>query len=200
MKNLVHCISIPLILSLAFALPAWTTSSAKEIETDPASLSRLHDIVVPPPISWWPLAPGWYVLLGMLLLSAAWLGLRLYRHYTANHYRRQALAELQRLQPLSRQFGGLSVAMGQVMELLKRTAFVTYPREQIASLNGVDWWKFRDQSIGSTVFVQSVGPTLERLTYGNPFETDAPRAEVDAAFHAVGTWIKNHQATAKRVS
>ena len=41
----------------------------------PTGLDRLHDIVLPPPIPWWPPAPGWYVVLGVLLLAglaAAW--------------------------------------------------------------------------------------------------------------------------------
>jgi Domain of unknown function (DUF4381) len=27
--------------------------------TPATSLDRLHDIVVPPPVPWWPPAPGW---------------------------------------------------------------------------------------------------------------------------------------------
>ena len=42
---------------------------------DPTSLERLHDIVLPPPVPWWPPAPGWYWvmgLLGALLLLVEW--------------------------------------------------------------------------------------------------------------------------------
>ena len=33
---------------------------------DPGSLQNLNDIVVPGPVAWWPLAPGWYLLLAVL--------------------------------------------------------------------------------------------------------------------------------------
>ena len=64
------------------------------MSADPGSLSGLHDIVLMPPPGWWPLAPGWYVLGAVLSLLAAWWGLRRWRHYRANRYRRAALAEL----------------------------------------------------------------------------------------------------------
>ena len=33
-----------------------------------AELARLHDIRLPPPVGWWPLAPGWWVLFALLLV------------------------------------------------------------------------------------------------------------------------------------
>jgi len=37
---------------------------------DPTSLENLYDIAMPPPIPWWPLAPGWYVVGGVLVQTA----------------------------------------------------------------------------------------------------------------------------------
>jgi hypothetical protein len=37
---------------------------------DLTSLENLYDIVMPPPIPWWPLAPGWYVVGGVLVQTA----------------------------------------------------------------------------------------------------------------------------------
>lgn len=33
------------------------------MNADASSLDDLRDIAVPPPVSWWPLAPGWWVVI-----------------------------------------------------------------------------------------------------------------------------------------
>jgi len=59
---------------------------------DPASLDNLHDIIVPDPVSVWPLAPGWYGLGWVLLIALAfWVWSRM-RQRRLNRYRREALA------------------------------------------------------------------------------------------------------------
>ena len=61
---------------------------------DPGSLQNLNDIVAPAPVAWWPLAPGWYALAGILLLALFWLGFRRLRSWQQNRYRREALRAL----------------------------------------------------------------------------------------------------------
>ena len=46
------------------------------MKPDPASLENLRDIAVPPPVPWWPPAPGWWVLGLLALLVLIYLGLR----------------------------------------------------------------------------------------------------------------------------
>ena len=193
-------VAILLTLLVTTAMHSLASSIVVEKIGDPASLDRLHDIVVPPPVSWWPLAPGWYMVASVFVLGVAWGSIRIVRHYSANQYRRQALAELKRLRELARQFGTLNNASGQVMELLKQTALVAYSRENVAALTGEAWWQFLDKTGGGSRFVESAGATLGRLTYSDPFELEASKADIDVAFYAVATWIKNHQGTIERVS
>lgn len=37
------------------------------------SLDNLHNIVVPDPVSWWPLAYGWWFMITVVLGLAGWL-------------------------------------------------------------------------------------------------------------------------------
>ena len=60
--------------------------------TDPTSLEKLFDIVVPPPVPWWPPAPGWFVVGGVLLVLVFWVAWRVWRCWRAAAYRRAALA------------------------------------------------------------------------------------------------------------
>ena len=39
---------------------------------DPTSLENLFGLVVPPPVPWWPPAPGWFVVGGMVLVLGFW--------------------------------------------------------------------------------------------------------------------------------
>ena len=59
-------------------------------------LSQLRDIHLPPPVSWWPLAPGWWLLLGTLLLLTA-IAFWLWRRRRRSNWRREALRELAQL-------------------------------------------------------------------------------------------------------
>ena len=68
-----------------------------EAAVDPASLEHLHDIIVPPPVSMWPPAPGWYVIGAVLLVLLAILVVRVVSRWHANAYRRIALRELEKI-------------------------------------------------------------------------------------------------------
>lgn len=95
---------------------------------DPASLSKLHDLVVPEPVPWWPPAPGGWLVLGLLLAAAVFLAVRAIRHWQANAYRRAALREL-----------ASASDVPAVAGILRRTALAIAPRETIASLRGREW-------------------------------------------------------------
>jgi hypothetical protein len=93
-----------------------------------ASLDRLHDIVQPPAVPWWPPAPGWYVVIAIALTATAWLALRLRRRWQANAYRRAALHELKSLE-----------TPAAIAELLRRTALAVSPRSSVAEKTGSVW-------------------------------------------------------------
>ena len=61
---------------------------------DPGSLDNLRDIVELPAVSWWPLAPGWWIVIALVAVIAAVNGMRAWKQWKANAYRRAALEEL----------------------------------------------------------------------------------------------------------
>jgi hypothetical protein len=95
---------------------------------DSTSLDRLHDLALPPEEPWWPLAPGWYVLIALALAAAGWLAFRAWKHWRSNAYRRAALKELKSLD-----------TPAAIAELLRRTALAIAPRPVIAELIGPAW-------------------------------------------------------------
>lgn len=104
------------------------------------ALEKLNDIVLPQPVSWLPQTWGWLalaLLLAALLAFALW---RRHQHHVANRYRREALAELDRLEATSGTPDARVVA-----EILKRVALHAWPRAATASLSGAAWLDFLKQ-------------------------------------------------------
>ena len=90
--------------------------------SDPASLQNLNDIVLPATVGWWPLASGWYILFGLVLVSLAWSGFRSFYHWKKNRYRRAALHKLQLLENGINKPGERDAYLRKIQVLRKRTA------------------------------------------------------------------------------
>jgi len=172
-------------------LPAVSLAARSvQAETDAASLARMHDIVVPPPVPpWWPLAPGWYLLAGLVTGIAAWGLWRLWQRRQAHRYRLEALAELRAIR---RQAVDPREAVVGIMILLKRTALAAYPRTRVARLSGAAWWEFLDQSAGKTRFGDELGPLAEQLVYGQRAGEEVSARAVGRLYKAAEHWIRRH--------
>ena len=115
---------------------------------DPASLERLHDVVLPTPVPWWPLAPGWYVVGSIFLILVGIAGWRWWRHWHSQAYRRAALAELRDWE--AGRDGQEALApndLAQLAALLRRTAMSVLPREQVAGLPESAWISILKQAL-----------------------------------------------------
>lgn len=103
------------------------------MKEDPAaSLDRLVDIVEPTPAPWWPLAPGWWVLLVVAAVASVGIAFVLVRRWRRAAYRREA----------SRLLDAMGDDLSQLPELLKRVALSAFPRRSVASLSGQAWLDF----------------------------------------------------------
>ncbi|MHC4943883.1 MAG: DUF4381 domain-containing protein [Planctomycetota bacterium] len=163
-------------------------------EGDPASLDNLHDIVTPAPVSWWPLAPGWYVLALLILLTLGWSAWTWYRRRRTNAYRRAALLEFE---ALSRQTGSAHEredALRKLPELLKRTALAAWPRAEVAELTGREWLAFLDRTAGMKKFSEGKGRILPELAYGgSKFFQALKDEEVRSVIGLAERWIREHR-------
>jgi len=161
--------------------------------TDPASLQNLNAIVLPAPVDWWPLAIGWYVVFGIVLIVIGWIGYRSVQGWIANRYRRTAL---QKLQLLANDIqGGVNrdSSLRQVPILLKRTALSAYPREQVASLAGKDWFDFLNSNVRNPPFSESNFVILDKVSYSCGELSDIDTHSITALLNASKQWLKNHQ-------
>jgi len=169
---------------------------------DPASLQNLNDIVLPAIVGWWPLAPGWYFLFGLLLTALVWFGYRSLHRWMNNRYRRAALRELQLLEKRihateERDAEVRDANLRQIPILLKRTALSAYPRSQVASLSGKDWFLFLNSTLKNPSFTESTANTLNRISYSYGELSAVDSQSITALLNASRQWLKRHQPVAQ---
>ncbi len=133
----------------------------------PATLT-LRDIHLPEAISWWPPAPGWWVLLGFcfLIVFSVWL-FRLIQHR-----RSVRVAAFRELQIISADFsreGNTHQLVKSLSILLRRICLSYFPRTEVAGLTGEKWLTFLDHCLDwgnvSERFSQDAGRTLITAPY-----------------------------------
>lgn len=147
------------------------------------ALMQLKDIHMPPPIGWWPLAPGWYLLSVMIILilfSIIFLGLR-YHHN--NRAKRQALRVLKRYHEEYLQQANSQLTAARLSELLKRVALVYYPRTRVASLQGQAWVDFLNATANHCDF-----NTVREHLIETPYQSPKP-CDLSPLFAVIKQWI-----------
>jgi len=171
-------------------------SAAANAERVTKALQQLHDIVEPAAPSFWPPAPGWYLVGAAMLLLFMMAILWCWRRWQANAYRRQALGELAMLRDDPQSISPPHVRISALATLLRRVALHSAAREQIASLSGVAWIEYLSRQSNMPPS-QAVAALLCRGPYANFAATEEiathHRGDLDAAFAYVAEWIKQHR-------
>ncbi|MDP3704425.1 MAG: DUF4381 domain-containing protein [Legionellaceae bacterium] len=174
-------------------------------------LAHLHDIHLPTPIHWWPLAPGWYLVIGLIMLIGLSLMYVTYRRYAYGQARRQALQALTDCESKHQHNPNSQRSTAAVSELLKRVALAYYPREQVAGLQGDAWLIFLNNTVSSRRTIIDMGkkntttPEDPKINFNQvrnelleyPYQPPQP-CDLEPLFRLVRTWIK-HQRQVRRV-
>ncbi|WP_295402903.1 DUF4381 domain-containing protein [uncultured Thiocystis sp.] len=159
---------------------------------NPDPLSDLRDWHLPDPVSWWPPAPGWWLLAGLILVGL-WLAIRGWRRWDRQGAStRAALRQLDALGKALATDGDRRRFVAGVSQLLRRLALVRYPREQVAGLSGAAWLAFLDATGGGGGFTQGAGRVLAESAY-RP-DADAERdVGPEPLSRLAADWIHAHR-------
>ena len=112
------------------------------MKPDPTTIP-LHDIHLPPAVSWWPPAPGWWLLLLLVLIMAGvivWWR----RRKRQRQWRVDALAVLHDIELAYQQHQDAVRVVNELSVWLRRVSVSVYPRQQIAALTGQRWLEALD--------------------------------------------------------
>ena len=149
-----------------------------------ASLNNLHDIMLPEAVGFFPLAPGWYIVLLLFLTLLLHVALNRYRRYQKDQYRREALGELAELQHSNREN-----AMA-LLSLAKRAGISAYGRENIALLDGNKWWDFIENHSQAKIDL-ALRKEIQTLLYKEGTTLDG--SSFAALLTFITQWIATHK-------
>lgn len=136
----------------------------------------LRDLHLPEAIGWWPLAPGWWVLLALFAVGALILLRRAWRRWRRDAPRRLALKELARLEGSWREAPNPVLLAAGLSELVRRTMLAYASRQEVAGLTGREWLAWLDRGLDEKPFSEGPGRVLQELPYRR---TDSSLAAVD---------------------
>ena len=149
-------------------------------------LVNLKDIHFPPPVSFWPPAPGWWILAVLLISSLFIGGVLFYRQHKKRKPKTEALRILKDLQILYQNSKDEVVSLRNLSNLLRRTALTFYDNDEVASLQGSSWLEFLDKTGKTKEFSQGAGKVL-----GNEVFQQKVNPDMNALFPLVKKWISS---------
>lgn len=153
-----------------------------------------HDIIEPAPIGWWPLAPGWWLVMALLLITLG-IAVRWYwRRQRALAPLRQATRELQHIRTQWQQQQDARASTAALSALLKRVARHYYPHDEVAALTGARWQDFLIRT-GAGAFNADSAAALSRF-YQQRDATAA--AELTPTLIAADDWLQAQRKQAAR--
>lgn len=132
-----------------------------------ALLAQLAGLSEPPPISWWPLAWGWWVTAFMSLLAALILLLKMQARAKRRRWRILARAELDKLEHRLATGGDRLDIVSELSVLLRRVALLHSGRAIVARAHGEAWLALLNSMSGSDAFTRGPGTCLVHAPYGN---------------------------------
>jgi len=149
---------------------------------------QLRDIHLPAAAPFWPPAPGWWVLAGVILLLLAWVGAVAWRRRRLERARRRILDALAALEAdFAREHS--SERLASISLLLRRLALSRFPRERVAGLTGAAWLRFLDESGGDGQFAAGPG----RVLAAAPYQRSIPRdMDVEGFSALVRGWVETN--------
>ncbi|MDQ7048819.1 MAG: DUF4381 family protein [Enterobacterales bacterium] len=153
-------------------------------------LDQLKDIHLPEPVTFFPSAPGWW-LLGIIILSI--ISYLIYRHYRYKKLIRLITPATQEIKQLTQADPSAS-SLAQLSALLKRISLVYFPKAQVASLQAEPWFEFlNNQSQQHSKQLVTFDNGHKRLLTQAAYERD-PKINLDEwknLLHLSQQWIEN---------
>ena len=144
----------------------------------------LRDLHLPDVIGWWPLAPGWWVVVAFAVLGILLLLRRALELHGRSAPRRHAIRQFERFKAAYEQHGNVVTLGTDLSELTRRTMLAYAPRADVAGLTGEDWLAWLDRGLAEPKFTAGAGRNLLELPYRDP-TADIANVDIDGLLLAV---------------
>ena len=148
-------------------------------QTLPPQTLDLRDIHLPEPISWWPIAPGWWMLIASALLIIAVIFI-LRKAYLARQLKRDIAAELDIIKQQFQKTQNKSQLAKSLSILLRRASISYYPKTDIAGLTGEHWLAYLDKTNLKPSKNNSFKSNAGKVLLSAPYLPDSTKLDFDA--------------------
>ncbi|QHF02552.1 DUF4381 family protein [Pseudomonas asturiensis] len=160
-------------------------------------LDQLQHLIAPEAVSFWPLAPGWWLLL-LLIPALGWgawrlrtlLPVKASKTRTEQPLDPVRIAALAELASLPKPYDGAPAGawLQQINGLLKRLCRNHYPHSQSHTLNGRKWLAFLDNRC------PAAGLTRWMILVEGAYKPECKLDDkaISGLTQAVDTWIRKH--------
>lgn len=154
-------------------------------------LTELKDIHYPSPVSWLALAPGWWMIFGIMSVLVLYGFWRWRRYSAANRAKKYALSCLKALEHTAKTQQSEVLLASEVDAVLKRTALFFFPRESLASLSGEAWLDFlvahdKRKEIAAYRFELTILPYQQQAS-------GKKMANIPGLLRAARAWVKQRR-------
>ncbi len=143
----------------------------------------LRDIHLPGAVDWWPLAPIWWVILLLIIITP--LAILQYRKWKESRFITIALKQFESIKQHYQQHQDSSRYIKELSILLRQSVMTLVSREQTASVTGEQWLKLLDRLGDTDEFTQGAGRMLITAPY-----KDQPVENIEALESLIIRWIK----------
>jgi len=126
------------------------------------ALKDLKDVHEPAAIVFWPMAPGWWLLI--FLLVASLIGVYYWKKHRKPPYKKLAQTALKQLHNEYELNGDEKMFIQSLSTLIRRIALAVYGR-QVSSLTGNQWLKFLNETGNTDAFTVGPGKMLIDAPY-----------------------------------
>jgi hypothetical protein len=151
----------------------------------PELIDQLHDITVPPPVSYMPETIGWGVVVVVLVACIALLAAWIIARRRKDRYRRAALQELSAIERQANA-GDVEHAGAEIAALVRRTALAAFPRDEVAHLYGEDWKAFLTRKSS-----KELGAGIDALIAA-PYKPSNTAIDMADLARSAKRWIEHH--------
>lgn len=145
----------------------------------------LRDIHLPDPVSWWPLAFGWWLVFSgvVLLILAAVMVLKRLLKPTLKKEASKALDHIERT---FLENDDASQCLSELSTFLRRAMLSRKDSSKVAGVTGEAWLDLLDAPLGEHAFSQGIG----RILLTGPYVPQVDKEEVVDLIQLCRQWVK----------
>jgi len=142
---------------------------------------NLRDIHLPDAISWWPLAPGWWILLATIVSIILFIFIAR-RIYKSKQLKRDIHSELQEIKSTFQQTQNKSQLAKSLSVLLRRASISYYPgaKNNGAGLTGQQWLTWLDNTTQRSQETRQFQSDVGNVLINAPYLPDTADLDFDA--------------------